>query len=407
SNEIREIIMPIISGYETIGVVMAGFSRDSVDNAVENNLKDLRHYIFLVIGGAMLLSFWGAFAMAKLLTTPIKKLKNSMELVQEGNLSVEIVNENIVTCKEVFNCQLTNCPAYEKTRCWDMPSTVLLGDFSDKPLEKFAHCKKCRVYEESCGDEISELIEVFNQMLRRLKESINKLEETNKEKLRLENLSALGEMAMTVAHEIKNPLNSIRGSVAYLKDNFQGKVLSEFLTVIEDETKRLNEIVTTFMTFSRPMPIFPQLDNINECIIETVSLIRQEATENNVDVITSLDEEIEPFYFDSNQFKQALLNILVNAFDATKPGDSIRINTKQIDTKVIISISDTGEGIKDEVKENIFKPFYTTKTRGTGLGLACVERIIKEHKGNIEVKSTYGKGTEFIISIPYNKEGLK
>ncbi|HIJ60837.1 MAG TPA: HAMP domain-containing protein, partial [Nitrospirae bacterium] len=401
NNEIREIIVPIMSGYETIGLVIAGFSKDSIDNAVEHNLRDLRNYIFIVIGGAMLVSIWGAFGMAKLITTPIKKLKDSMELVQEGNLSFEIVNENIVTCQSVFKCKLTNCPAYSKTRCWDFPITSLLGDFTNKPLEKISHCKKCIVYKDSCGDEVGELIEAFNQMIRRLRESMIKLEETNKEKTRLEKLSALGEMSMTVAHEIKNPLNAIRGSVAYLKDNFQGKVLHEFLTIIEDETKRLNEIVRTFMTFSRPMPITLQLDDINKCIKETLNLIRHEARENNVEFITDLDETIMPFYFDSNQFKQALLNIFVNSFDATRPGDSINIITNYIDSMVQITISDTGEGMKEEVKKNIFKPFFTTKTRGTGLGLACVERIIKEHNGKIDVKSVYGKGTEFIISIPF------
>ncbi len=400
---LREIIVPIKAGYETLGLFVVSFSVDSVEAVVEHNLKDINTYFIIVIASSMLLSIWGAFWLARLITTPIKRLKNSMELVQEGNLQVEIPNDNLVNCWEVFRCRLTDCPAYGRQRCWELSGTIFHRDPKRKEGTKITECKNCIVYQRSCGDEIGELIEVFNKMIRDLRDSLQRLEESNSEKARLERLSALGEMAMTVAHEIKNPLNAIRGSVSYLKDNFKGQVLVEFLSIIEEETRRLNEIVTTFMRFSRPSPLKMQISDIQRCISDTVELVRQEATEKNVEVAASVDSAIAPFYFDPHQFKQALLNLLVNAIEATKDGDSVKIKAFLMGQNVVVSVSDTGEGMTEEVVANIFKPFFTTKTRGTGLGLACVERIVKDHHGEITVKSTVGKGTEFTITLPYTR----
>ncbi|MFQ3573472.1 MAG: ATP-binding protein, partial [Thermodesulfovibrionales bacterium] len=265
-------------------------------------------------------------------------------------------------------------------------------------------CKNCIVYRSACGDEIGELIEAFNQMVKMLRDSLKRLEKSNLEKNRLEKLSMLGEMAMTVAHEIKNPLNAISGSVVYLKDNFKGKVLQEFLTIIEAEAKRLNEIVTTFMSFSKPAPLMPVKADINKCIKETTDLIKHEARTRNINLRINLDHNIKELKFDYNQFKQALLNMLVNAFDATRSGDSVIITSSEMDGNIIISVSDTGMGMSAEVKENIFKPFYTTKTRGSGLGLACVDRIIRDHSGRIEVYSELGKGSEFRIILPVRRD---
>jgi two-component system sensor histidine kinase HydH len=386
-----------------LGLFVVSFSVDSVEAVVEHNLKDINTYFIIVIASSMLLSIWGAFWLARLITTPIKRLKNSMELVQEGNLQVEIPNDNLVNCWEVFRCRLTDCPAYGRQRCWELSGTIFHRDPKRKEGTKITECKNCIVYQRSCGDEIGELIEVFNKMIRDLRDSLQRLEESNSEKARLERLSALGEMAMTVAHEIKNPLNAIKGSVSYLKDNFKGQVLVEFLSIIEEETRRLNEIVTTFMRFSRPSPLKMQISDIQRCISDTVELVRQEATEKNVEVAASVDSAIAPFYFDPHQFKQALLNLLVNAIEATKEGDSVKIKAFLMGQNVVVSVSDTGEGMTEEVVANIFKPFFTTKTRGTGLGLACVERIVKDHHGEITVKSTVGKGTEFIITLPYTR----
>lgn len=397
---IKEILIPVKAGYEVVGMVFAGFSKESTEGVIEHNLKVLKNHILLISGIVMVIGIWGSFGLARLLTTPIKKLREKMELVQAGNLDVEVPNDYLLNCWEVLDCEAKECPAYGKKRCWTISGTMCYGGLQGDVFEKICECKNCIVYKESCGDEIGELIEVFNQMIKKLKDNIKELEEAGKEKTRLEKLSALGEMSMTVAHEIKNPLNAIRGAVSYLQNNFKGEVLKEFLSIIEEETKRLNEIVTSFLRFSKPAPLHLVVSDMNKVIRETVELVRQEATENNVEVIMSLDERIPPFKFDPQQLKQALLNVIVNSLDATKAGDTIKISTEIFDSKVLVVIKDTGMGIKEEIVSEIFKPFFSTKTRGSGLGLACVERIVKDHKGSISVKSEIGKGTEFIITLP-------
>ena len=398
-TSIKEITVPVEIGYERIGTAVAGFSKERMDGLIASSLTGLERYIIIISGIMLLTGIGGAFMLSKVLTTPMRNLRRRMESVRAGVLDIEI-EQNGPDCHKVLMCGRTDCPAFGKSRCWTVKGTKCYGLSQDNMQDKIELCRNCPVYMEASGDEIGELIESFNDMVIRLKESIDDLERSNREKARLEKLSALGEMSMTVAHEVKNPLNAIRGAVSYLKNNFEGEVLSEFLSIIEQETKRLNEIVTEYLVFSKPAPLKLITSDLNRAIVDMVSLVRQEAAEHNVEIVTNLDEALEPFCFDLQQIKQALLNILVNALDATLPGDTIRIATGVRDGKVDVIIQDSGQGIDKEIIPEIFKPFYTTKTRGSGLGLACVERIIRDHQGEISVRSETEKGTEFIISLP-------
>jgi two-component system sensor histidine kinase HydH len=259
------------------------------------------------------------------------------------------------------------------------------------------------VYQESCGDEIQELVEAFNQMVRDLRYNLSELEKANTDKARLERLSALGEMATTVAHETKNPLNSIRLATSYLKKNFQGELLTEFLSIIEEEVMRVNDIASGFLGFSRPAPIRLAACNINAIVKSTVELVRQEATDRDIELVLLTDERIPPVSCDFSRIKQALLNLLINALDVSKAGDTIAVTTEADGAVMKLSVQDTGRGIPAEELEKIFKPFYTTKTRGSGLGLAIVDRILKEHKGEITVDSAEGNGTKFTLALPVHE----
>ena len=396
-------MVPVEIGYERIGTAVAGFSKERMDGLIAGSLTGLERYIIIISGIMLLTGIGGAFMLSKVLTTPMRNLRGKMQSVRAGVLDIAI-EEHGPDCRKVLMCGRADCPAFGKSRCWTVKGTKCYGLSQDNMQDKIELCRNCPVYREASGDEIGELIESFNDMVIRLKESMDELERSNREKARLEKLSALGEMSMTVAHEVKNPLNAIRGAVSYLKNNFEGEVLNEFLSIIEQETKRLNEIVTEYLVFSKPAPLKLITSDLNRAIVDMVDLVRQEATENNVEIVTNLDEALEPFRFDLQQIKQALLNILVNALDATLPGDTIRIATGVREGMVDVIIQDSGQGIVKEIIPEIFKPFYTTKTRGSGLGLACVERIVRDHRGEISVMSETGKGTEFIISLPMEHE---
>ena len=404
---VKEYSVPITIGGKVLGLATIGYSMSAVDATIDARLGDLRAYIYLITGIMLLLGIAGAFLVSAYLTKPLRRLKARMIDVQTGNLNVEVDNPRIVRCWERLGCTKEDCPSYGRVRCWATAGTFCHGTVQGAFAQKIGDCRECVVYKESCGDEIQELVEVFNQMVKDLKHNLQELEKVNTDKARMERLSALGEMATTVAHETKNPLNSIRLATSYLKKNFHGEILSEFLSIIEEEVMRLNEITSDFLGFSKPAPLKVRMTDINALVKSTVELVRQEATDRNIEVIILTDEHVPPVPCDFSRMKQALLNLLLNAIDASAAGNSIIITTEAAGARMSLTVQDTGRGIPPEEIENIFKPFYTTKTRGSGLGLAIVDRIVKEHKGEITVESAPGKGTKFTILLPvYEHAGI-
>lgn len=399
--DVREIRVPVTVGNEQIGMIVAGVSTSRVEGLLDENLGYLKKTLFGITVAMLAIGIGGAWLLARFLTTPMRQLQERMNEVQSGELVPVAPRQKDGRCWELLGCDELSCPARgHQGRCWTVMKTACSEVHPGMSSDTRQRCRTCVVYRETCGDEVGELAETFNEMVRRLRDSLHELERTTQEKARLEKMSALGEMSMTVAHEIKNPLNAIRGAVVYLQNNFQGEVLREFLGIIEAETKRLNEIVTNYLVFSRPAPLRKEMADLNRAVSDVVSLMRQEAREEDKEILLQTDESLRPFRFDVHQIKQALLNLLVNAVDATEPGDSITIRTVARDGMADVIIKDTGAGIPGTVLPEIFRPFYTTKTRGSGLGLPCVERIVRDHGGDIRVTSEPDAGSEFLISIP-------
>jgi len=399
-NEVvKEFSHPIMIGSEALGMATVAYSLKTMEAVIEGRLSKLKKYIYMITGIMLLVGIVGAFVVSNYLTKPLKRLKDRMLDVQSGNLDVEVENPRLIKCWERLDCAKKDCPSYGGFRCWAVAGTFCHGEVQGSFAQKIGDCRKCVVYRESCGDEIHELVEVFNQMLKDLRYNLQELEKVNSEKARMERLSALGEMASTVAHETKNPLNAIKLAASYLKNNFQGELLTEFLGIIEEEASRLNEISSDFLGFSKPTPLNLKPCNLNAIVEVTVDLIRQEATDKNIEIILLKDENLPLMLCDFSKIKQALLNLLINAMDVSLAGDTISVSTEATGSDVQIVVQDTGTGISSEEIEKIFRPFYSTKTRGSGLGLAIVDRIIKEHDGDIEVDSSAGKGTKFIIRM--------
>lgn len=391
---IRHINNPITAADIPIGIVQAGISEEKINQYVDHTLKNLKNYLLILTASFLTIITFVSLTLSKTITKPLTKLKEKMSKIQADKLEI-CENPSILLCKDVLQCSNYQCPAYGKERCWFIQEA--------KETCKNCHqidCKDCIVYKTSCGDEVGYLIETFNEMILKLKKSLEELDKTTKEKLKLEKSSAMAEMAMTVAHEIKNPLNAIKAATSYIKDNFKGQVLREFLNIIDKETERLNELITSFLAYARPVPLNFTKGDLNNVIQDVIKLIETELKEDGKILELKFDLSIPQFYFDHHQIKQAVLNLLVNALDATKEGDTISVITEKNKDFAKITIKDTGTGIPDELLNKIFEPFFTTKTTGSGLGLACVERIVKEHGGSITVNSKYTEGTEFYIEIP-------
>ncbi len=398
---VREIWVPVRIGNEGIGAAVGGFSSSRIDDLVDENLAQLKRALIGITAAMLIIGIAGAFLLARFLTTPMKRLRERMERVKSGDLSPPAGRTPASRCWEMMDCCNKSCSVFgQDVRCWMVPKECGSCSVSPGLSKERRACRTCVVYRDACGDEIGELVESFEEMVARLRRSLDALEQSARETARLEKMSALGEMSMTVAHEIKNPLNAIQGAVSYLQDNFQGEVLREFLGIIEAETKRLNEIVTNYLVFSKPMPLRKDMADLNAAVTDVVKLMRQEAIEEHKNILLQTDETLCQFRFDVHQVKQALLNLIINAIDATREGDAITIRTVARSGAADVIIKDTGAGIPEEVLPEIFRPFYTTKTRGSGLGLPCVERIVRDHGGDVTVASTPKSGTEFKITLP-------
>ncbi|MEM5948831.1 ATP-binding protein [Spirochaetia bacterium 38H-sp] len=229
---------------------------------------------------------------------------------------------------------------------------------------------------------------------------------------RAENLASLTTLAASVAHEIKNPLGAISIHVQLLEKSANNKgqlsyeEMKPFLSVMKEETERLNRIVVDFLFAVRPINLELSSTNIEDLIEELLKLVRPELKEKKI-IVTRKYLGLPPLNIDGRYMKQAMLNIIENAIQAMPEGGEITIRTGIKDNRAMVAFDDSGQGIPDDLKEKIFEPYFTTKDTGTGLGLTIVYKIIREHGGDIELSSEQGKGTSFVFLLPLPPEALK
>jgi len=234
-----------------------------------------------------------------------------------------------------------------------------------------------------------------------LKEAYQKLQDSFAQIRKVDRLSALGELSAAMAHEIRNPLGSIKGGIEIIEEGFDKNSRKyEFVDIIKKEIARLDRIISEFLTYARPRPPHKSMNSINEIIDSVVALLGREADRQGVRVSLGLSREIPEIMMDGEQIKQAILNVMLNAIQAIGVEGTVTVNTCMKDKFVRVSVRDTGKGIDERDAEKLFDPFFTTKEKGTGLGLSISYQIIKAHGGDIEVVPPVSGGSEFIISIP-------
>lgn len=220
---------------------------------------------------------------------------------------------------------------------------------------------------------------------------------------RAENLASLTNLAAGVAHEIKNPLGSISIHVQLMRKALGKKAtppLMRYLDIVTEEIDRLNKIVVDFLFAVRPMDIAPINDDINALLKELVEFMRVEIETAGIELLVEYGSPIPPVPFDKRYLKQALLNLVMNANAAMPQGGKLRLATSVHNEELRIIVADTGVGIPEDKLGKIFEPYYSTKDNGTGLGLTLTYKIIKEHGGDIAVRSKKDIGSTFIISLP-------
>jgi signal transduction histidine kinase len=238
------------------------------------------------------------------------------------------------------------------------------------------------------------LVEKERKRREELKKAQEELVQANKYKV-------IGELAAGIAHEIRNPLGSIQGSLEILRKDYQPEDSKyEFLNILLKEVKRLNKVITDFLNYAKPaLPNLIDTD-INQLISETVLILSPQAVKKEVSLKTELEKNLPRIKTDPSQLKQAFINLILNSLEAIEDKGEITISAHQDKNRLKIVFQDNGKGMSEETKSKIFTPFFSTKEGGTGLGLGIVERIIQNHKGEIKVESTLRKGTIFTLSFP-------
>ncbi len=236
---------------------------------------------------------------------------------------------------------------------------------------------------------------------RKLKAQTEVLFQTEEQLRRADRLSALGELSAGMAHEIRNPLGSIKGAAEILKDYYGPDAPQhEFIEILLKETDRLNKIVQEFLDFSRPKPPELREADINELLESVLALTAQPTRKAGISVEKRLDHNIGKWDLDAGLLKQAFLNLVLNSIQAMPEGGTLTVVSARRDDRIEVKIVDTGAGISTDNRKKLFSPFFTTKKDGTGLGLAITYRIIQNHRGTIDVASEPGKGATFTITIP-------
>jgi len=258
-------------------------------------------------------------------------------------------------------------------------------------------------------DEIEELSDFFNKMMFRLQTATKELAETERQLIQCERMAAIGKMAAVLSHELRNIFAGIQTSAYYLK----GKVTKNYPELIhsfqdiEEEINYTNNIIESILNFTRPKNILFEEANLNLIIEDALVSLDRQGLFKKIEVIRELDPGIPTVSVDSVQMKEVFLNLMINAIQAMPEGGKLTLITRQRGQFLEAEVVDNGSGISEENLEKLFTPFFTTKSRGLGLGLCIIKEIAEKHGGTIEVKAGLNKATSFIVKLPLRGLGCE
>jgi len=252
-------------------------------------------------------------------------------------------------------------------------------------------------------DEIGDLGREFNDMVAQLKASREEIQRLHQTQMsRAEHFATLGELAAGLAHEIRNPLAGIAGVLDIASRDLPNT--SPARNVMEDakqEAVQINRILTELLDTARPKPPQFRVSDIVGTVEHAVMFARQQAVTKRITIEFAVKEAPPPVEHDPGQINQVMLNLLLNAIQSMDKPGVIRVSLRQLDDEMVaIAVTDQGKGIAAENLPNIFRPFFTTKGHGTGLGLSLARRMVESHGGTIQVDSTPGQGTQFRVELP-------
>jgi signal transduction histidine kinase len=219
---------------------------------------------------------------------------------------------------------------------------------------------------------------------------------------RSERLAALGQLTAGLAHELRNPLGTIKASAEVLLRQLDAnpQVARELAGYVRDEVDRINLLITRFLDFARPLEPRLAPTDINTLLDRAIAEVQRHANPNAVLFVRNYSPDIEPIPADESLLERVFTNLLTNAVEASAHGATVTVKTRPLARGVEVAVIDRGHGIHPAQRENIFNPFFTTKASGVGLGLAIVSKIVDGHRGRLSVESEPGQGSVFRVWLP-------
>jgi two-component system, NtrC family, sensor histidine kinase HydH len=230
---------------------------------------------------------------------------------------------------------------------------------------------------------------------------VTALRQLENEVVKNRHLTSIASLAAGVAHEIRNPLSSIKGFAVYFKERFSGNKEDEKMAdIMIAEVERLNRVISQLIEFARPLELKKENTYFPDLIGHTLDLIAAEAKKNHITITTDMAFDLPLGKVDPDKVKQVLLNIFLNSLAAMKNGGNLTIRIVPGENNIKVIVTDTGTGIEEMDLPHIYDPYFTSKPAGTGLGLAVVQKIMEAHGGTINVESTSGQGTTVTLLFP-------
>jgi two-component system, NtrC family, sensor histidine kinase HydH len=218
---------------------------------------------------------------------------------------------------------------------------------------------------------------------------------------RKERLAALGTLASGIAHEVRNPLSSIKGYAGFFGSLFEeASENKKTAQLMVEEIDRVDRVISELLEFARPADLKPGPAQPGPLVKNALRIIRHEAQSAGIRIMEKIEAPLPDLHLDKDRFSQVLLNLYINAMQSMPHGGDLTVDVRVKGDAVLFAVSDTGQGILPDDQAAVFNPYYTTKKKGTGLGLAIVHKIIEGHNGTVWLDSDKGKGTTFYISIP-------
>ncbi|MEK9144674.1 MAG: ATP-binding protein, partial [Elusimicrobiota bacterium] len=337
--------------------------------SAEEMTRQIYRVILYVIGVTILLSL----VVASHITRPIRALRQAADNLKAGQFE-------------------------------DLPEMMLTNDEIGDLAQSFIQMSES--LKEKTGELLNtrDKLEQFTRLLEnRVEARTRELKAAQDELIKKERLAAIGQMASVVGHEIRNPLAVINNSIFFIKTKLSkmGQTdpkVDKHVAIIESEIKQANGIINEILTYSRSRELKCEVMAINHFLEELVSVY---PFPSHIEVVKQFDPRNPIVNIDQDEMRQAVRNLIGNGIEVMPNGGRVLLRSEVVDAGwVRIDVADSGSGIPPDVVDKIFAPFFTTKARGTGLGLAVVRKVVDRHQGRVDVESVVGKGTTFKIYLP-------